>query len=352
MFSPSNVSSTRCSDNREMVINQTTIWKAIAYASVCVIGLMGNGLAVYLVIRYGNKKNPSDFYLINLAIADMLFLFTLPFIIVTALLRSWVFGRALCVLNLIFANVNRYAGTFTLVALSIDRYLAVCHPMASPRFRNLPCTVIIIISTWVLATLPMMPAFIFFAHETAAVGKSFCSKKCFVKWPEEYRERAATFYATYQVGIGFALPATLICIFYSLLAYRLRKSESHLEHVLGGDSHHHSHHKKITRLLIIVTGVFIFCWLPYCCMQIYVLVVTQHSSLVVNIFTFSVLLCYVNSMINPFLYTFTNKHFRINFAKICSNLCNKQPNISVHRITYHPVDQVKLTKTSSAPTFI
>lgn len=72
------------------------IFIMILYAIVCIIGLMGNTLVIYVVLRFSNMQTVTNMYILNLAIADECFLIGIPFLIATMNMGHWVFGRAMC----------------------------------------------------------------------------------------------------------------------------------------------------------------------------------------------------------------------------------------------------------------
>lgn len=72
------------------------IFFMILYAIVCIIGLMGNTLVIYVVLRFSNMQTVTNMYILNLAIADECFLIGIPFLIATMNMGHWVFGRAMC----------------------------------------------------------------------------------------------------------------------------------------------------------------------------------------------------------------------------------------------------------------
>ena len=78
---------------------------------------------------------------------------------------------------------------------------------------------------------------------------------------------------------------------------------------------------KVERLLVAVVAAFAVCWLP---MHLMLLVDSKiwNSKIVI---TFSQILAYSNSCLNPILYNFTSKRFRLNFKEIiCCALCVRQ----------------------------
>ncbi|NWZ96709.1 SSR4 protein, partial [Nesospiza acunhae] len=66
------------------------------YGLVCLLGLLGNALVIFVILRYAKMKTATNIYLLNLAIADELFMLSVPFVATAAALRRWPFGRALC----------------------------------------------------------------------------------------------------------------------------------------------------------------------------------------------------------------------------------------------------------------
>src|SRR5688572_24631188 len=66
------------------------------YGVICTAGLIGNCLVVYVVARYTRMKTVTNVYIMNLSVADGLFLIGLPMIMTTAILRYWVFGSVMC----------------------------------------------------------------------------------------------------------------------------------------------------------------------------------------------------------------------------------------------------------------
>ena len=44
------------------------------YTLICVAGLVGNGLVIFVVLRYTKMKTVTNMYILNLAVADLCFL--------------------------------------------------------------------------------------------------------------------------------------------------------------------------------------------------------------------------------------------------------------------------------------
>ena len=107
----------------------------VAYIATCIIGLTGNGLVIFIIGYYSQLRRKSyNYYIWNLAFADLLFTLTLPFFCFATYFRNWLFGDAVCKVAHVLRETNKFASVFTLAILSVDRYLASYHSIG--RWRD------------------------------------------------------------------------------------------------------------------------------------------------------------------------------------------------------------------------
>jgi somatostatin receptor 1 len=145
-------------NNRDIINNNTTISSVSIinrdnpityyfvpfYAILFLIGTFGNGLVLISIVRSSRLRTVTNTYLLNIAIADILLLLSIPFLIITILANGWIFGNVLCKMYYNFIHINQYVSSLLLAALSFDRYLAVCHPIRAIQFRTRTKCVVII----------------------------------------------------------------------------------------------------------------------------------------------------------------------------------------------------------------
>ena len=79
----------------------------VFYALVCIVGLCGNTLVIYVVLRYSKMQTVTYIYILMLAVADEIFLVGIPFLIVTSVQREWIFGTAMCKVYLTTTSINQ-----------------------------------------------------------------------------------------------------------------------------------------------------------------------------------------------------------------------------------------------------
>lgn len=115
--------------------------------------------AVLQFPRYTKMKTATNIYIFNLALADALATSTLPFQSVNYLMGTWPFGTILCKIVISIDYYNMFTSIFTLCTMSVDRYIAVCHPVKALDFRTPRNAKIVNVCNWILSSaigLPVM----------------------------------------------------------------------------------------------------------------------------------------------------------------------------------------------------
>lgn len=96
----------------------------ILYGIVFLVGLFGNSLVIYVVMRFSKMQTVTNMYILNLAIADEMFLIGLVFLITTFIYKYWMFGRLLCKIYMTITSINQFTSSLLLTVMSADRYIA------------------------------------------------------------------------------------------------------------------------------------------------------------------------------------------------------------------------------------
>ncbi|NWU73574.1 GPR25 protein, partial [Pterocles burchelli] len=104
----------------------TTVFIPILYSFIFLLGLLGNLFVIVLMARKSGSKRTVDTFVLNLAVADVIFVCTLPFWVVAgARGNRWPLGEGLCKLSSYAIAVNRCSSILFLTALSVERYLVI-----------------------------------------------------------------------------------------------------------------------------------------------------------------------------------------------------------------------------------
>nr|AAU26067.1 ORL1-like opioid receptor [Taricha granulosa] len=279
----------------------------IVYLIVCVLGLVGNCAVMFVIVRYTKMKTATNIYIFNLALADALVLVTLPFQGTDTFLGFWPFGNVLCKIAIAIDYYNMFTSTFTLTMMSVDRYIAICHPVKALDIRTPHKAKIINVCIWALASVIGVPVMVMGSAEMENN-----EVECLVQIPvpEDYWDPV---FGICVFVFSFVIPVFIITICYSLMIRRLKNVR-----VLSGSKEKDRNLRRITRLVLVVVAVFVICWTP---IQIFVLVqclgAKPDSEAKVVILHFCIALGYVNSSLNPILYAFLDENFKACFRKFC-----------------------------------
>lgn len=186
---------------------------------MCVVGLVGNTLVIHVIVNYTKNESVTNIYILNLAIADELFMLGLPFLAVQNALLSWPFGSLMCRVVMTVDAINQFTSIFCLTVMSVDRYLAVVHPIRSSWWRRPRVAKAISATVWAGSFVVVLPVVVF-----ADVLKD--DGNCSIVWPEP-AEVWKTSFIVYTCTMGFLCPLLVICLCYLLIVIKVHLHEAH-----------------------------------------------------------------------------------------------------------------------------
>ena len=298
----------------------------IIFSFMVLLGGIGNILVMVVVIKNKNQfKNTTNLFILNLAVADLLFLiFCVPFhaIIYTGL--GWPFGEFMCKFVHFVQYSSMVASILTLVAMSFDRYLAVGYPLRTKHMRTPKKALCVAICVWVLSVLIALPWLVFY---TVRIYSNLGPKEvtiCADDWGKASSSRPTYFLLLFI--LGYAIPLVTISILSTLMVrqlwivneYRCQGTRT-LESIKAK--------RKVTRLVIVIVVVFLVCWLPSHVIWLwtnYFSTSWHHTYGFYYMRIFAHVLSYANSAMNPVIYAFLSQNFRKGFQKAL--LCKYRDN--------------------------
>lgn len=269
------------------------------YSVVFVIGLIGNILVALVLMQYKRLRSMTSIYLLNLAISDLIFLFTLPFWIDYKVKDDWIFGDAMCKLLSGFYFMGLYSEIFFIVLLTIDRYLAIVHAVFALQARTVTFGIVTSIVTWVLAILASVPGLYF-----SKTQWEFTHYTCSLHFPPESFTKWKQFQALKLNILGLILPLLVMIVCYTgIIKILLRRPNEKKA--------------KAVRLIFVIMIIFFLFWTPY---NLSVFVSAFQDSL----FTYKCeqsrqldlaiqvteVIAYTHCCVNPVIYVFVGERFR------------------------------------------
>ena len=279
------------------------------YSLLFILGLSGNVLVVWVIVAGVRLRSMTDVCLLNLAIADLLLISSLPFLAHQAR-DHWSFGDAMCKVVLGTYHVGYYSGIFFITLMSIDRYLAIVHAMSPRKMRTRSFGVLAAVVTWVAGLLASFPEVGFL--QAQGDNKTMYCAPSYEKTSEDNSSNWWMVFGLLKMNIlGLAIPLVIMIFCYSQIVGTLLASQTSK--------------KQAIRLIAVVVSVFFCCWLPYnvTCffhalelMDIYTS--CNHSRHIRMVLQVTEVIAYSHSCINPMLYVFVGERFRRQLLKLIS----------------------------------
>ncbi|CAH2302911.1 P2Y purinoceptor 1-like [Pelobates cultripes] len=290
------------------------------YIIVFIIGLLGNGFGLWNLAVNWKKWTSLNVFVLNLGIADLLYVATLPFFVSYYLNKEqWVFGYSFCRLARCLFHVNMYASISFLTCISVQRYLGIVHPMKMMgRFQNLRPSFYISILIWIWVIIQIVPHL----HFTNALkNNTFCYDSTTNDFLSIY-----TPYSLIITFTGFLIPFIIIVICYIRVLSVLKKN-TNVDPNLK---------QRSIKLVFIVLTLFFLCFFPYYTFRNLNLLArvwqlqgtcTQTLRNVYVSYQVTRGLASLNSAINPLVYLVTNENFISKFRRIRRRAWHKFVNL-------------------------
>ncbi|RWS08219.1 growth hormone secretagogue receptor type 1-like protein [Dinothrombium tinctorium] len=313
-------------DDRE----DSRILTTIICLFVLILGLTGNVLVPYVVFYTKELRNSTNLFLINLSIADLLVLVVcMPTVLFELHSKPevWVLGEVMCKVVPFVEMTVAHGSILTMIAISFERYYAICKPLKAgykcTKFRAL----IIIVCVWTVSITTTTPVLII-AEQTEATyidgtRVNVCLTQASATWQKVY------FVTT--TAAFFWSPLCILIVIYVIIAKRLCLDDNRTANLV----HHHAEcvqmraRRQVVFMLAAVIACFFICLLPFRLLTIWLIFSTydQIKSIGMEAYYTLLYICrimlYLNSAINPILYNVISSKFRDAFV---SALRCKRPN--------------------------
>ncbi|CAH0560862.1 unnamed protein product [Brassicogethes aeneus] len=194
------------------------------YVIIFVLSVVGNCAVLLTLFKNKRMRTVTNVYLVNLAVSDLLLgVFCMPFTLVGQVLRTFIFGSIMCKLIPYFQAVSVSVAVWTLVAISLERYFAICRPLKSRRWQTQFHAVKMILIVWVVSLSWSSPILV--VSSLLAMKKGY---KCREHWPSKLGEQVFNIVLNIMMLL---IPLLIMCVAYSLIMSKLwRGLRREMEH--------------------------------------------------------------------------------------------------------------------------
>ncbi|XP_042325570.1 cholecystokinin receptor type A [Sceloporus undulatus] len=347
--------------------------RIVLYSLIFLLSVLGNTLVMIVLTRNKRMRTVTNIFLLSLAISDlMLCFFCMPFTLIPNLLKDFIFGSAFCKISSYFMGVSVSVSTFSLFAISLERYSAICKPLQSRVWQTKSHALKVIAATWCISFAIMTPYPVYSKLIPYTTFHNRTANKCRLLWPNNAIQQS---WYIFQLLILFLIPGIVMMIAYGLISLELyrgikfdvsqRKSSRERKTSTASSKYEDSDgcylqkskkkkvplqqlsanssitkterprsscsaanlraKKLVIRMLIVIVILFFICWTPIFSVNTWRAFDTVSANLLLSgaPISFIHLLSYTSACVNPIIYCFMNKRFRMGFLATFT-CCAKQ----------------------------
>ncbi|XP_066549262.1 5-hydroxytryptamine receptor 7-like [Amia ocellicauda] len=329
----------------EQILNYGNIEKVVIGGILTMLTLLtisGNLLVVISVCFVKKLRQPSNYLIVSLALADLsVALAVMPFVSVTDLIGGqWIFGQVFCNVFIAMDVMCCTASIMTLCVISIDRYLGITRPLTYPVRQNGKFMAKMIVSVWLLSASITLPPLFGWAQNVND------NKVCLIS--QDFG------YTIYSTAVAFYIPmSVMLFMYYRIYRAAKRSAAKHtitgfpraeendtIDSVTGALKQHKEseectnfsrllkndrknisifkREQKAATTLGIIVGAFTVCWLPFFLLSTArpFICGIECSCIPLWVERTFLWLGYANSLINPFIYAFFNRDLRTTYRNL------------------------------------
>uniref|UniRef100_A0A8C7YR18 Gastrin/cholecystokinin type B receptor n=1 Tax=Oryzias sinensis TaxID=183150 RepID=A0A8C7YR18_9TELE len=340
-------------------------FRILLYSLIFLLSVFGNLLII--VVLTLNKR-----------IDLMMAVFCMPFTLIPNILKDFIFGATMCKIVTYLMGVSVSISTFSLVAIAIERYSAICNPLQSRAWQTRSHAYRVIAATWVISLLIMVPYPFFSALKSFPKTNGTMGHMCRLDWPSQQAEQ--TWYVLLLFTLFF-VPGVVMITAYGLISRELyrgiqfelsqnKETTGQKNGMMGSNDDDDGCYiqvskkpsfavelptlsatssaiqakterarsntseaklqakRRVIRMLMVIVALFFVCWMPLYSVNTWKAFDDKSASKTLSgaPISFIHLLSYTSACVNPIIYCFMNTRFRkallSTFACCCRNrLC-------------------------------
>ena len=291
------------------------------------LGIIGSCLILLVLGSSDLKKKVFYKLLIALAVFDLLFILSY-----VSLLSYRVFScngqdNMFSKLTYPLLNISLTGSIYMTMAISLERYLGICHPMAGPRRSSFYIFPVLLVS--VIFNFPRFLEKTFdHVENTSPLNISMIVTEPFTHPHLSDSSRYKTAYYMWAATIFLSI-IPLLSLFYlnGSIIWKIYKSSVRLENF----SHNYNKDPKATNILLVTVGAFLACHTPRILYKL-LFYFDYNNNFWLNLTPISQLALVFNSAVNFFIYCLIGDNFKLNFYQLVK--CQGKNNTSVYKVDH------------------
>ncbi|XP_049866733.1 trissin receptor [Pectinophora gossypiella] len=198
------------------------------YTLVFCCCFFGNLLVILVVTLSRRLRSITNFFLANLAVADLCVgVFCVFQNLTIYLIPSWVFGDFLCKMYQFVHSLSYTASIFILVVICTERYFAIIHPITCKQILTSTRLRLVILGVWITSAAYSAPKFIWVETITNNLGDGHMETIC-IQHRMKYNSEI---FDMVNFGLLYVTPLCVMTVLYTRIAVGLWQSSHGLQHL-------------------------------------------------------------------------------------------------------------------------
>ncbi|XP_071796341.1 galanin receptor 2a-like [Asterias amurensis] len=322
--------------------------------------ILFNFIFLFVVFRVSEVRSDTTVYLIHLALADFIFMFSYVCFFMLPFLRSPVKANSSfthpmeCVLPNVFIITGHVSSIALVTMMSFERYLAICHPLKHLKIRGRGRTLKIIAFCWLIGFIWSVAV-----TPTIAILQTTC-----VRWPDDDAYQMFPIAITSCAFIGpwaydYSQAVLILPWFIAMFSngYMYARIIQALNKRRGANGGTETDRKAVqirnqaAKMLVINGVVFFICQSPYIFIILFVWIYRiAQIEIPIDVFLINggnwliYLPQFINTILNPVIYGVTNRQYRAAFVQAF----HMKASTTRHQRTLHPVHAISPTSNTAA----
>jgi platelet-activating factor receptor len=281
----------------------------IVYSIIFVLGVVSNGyvLWVFAHLYPAKKLNEIKIFMVNLTVADLLFLITLPLWITYYYHQgNWILPKFLCNVAGCFFFINTYCSVAFLGVITYNRFQAVTHPIKTAQATTRKRGIFLSLAIWV-ATVTAASYFLVLDETNSVPNNNGTGNitRCF----EHYEQGSVSVLVIHIfIVLGFFL------VFLIILSCNLVIIRTLLMQPVQQQRNAEVRRRALW-MVCTVLGVFVICFVPHHVVQLPWTLAelgyhTNFHQAINDAHQVTLCLLSTNCVLDPIIYCFLTKKFR------------------------------------------
>ena len=139
----------------------------------------------------------------------------------------WRFGEIFCYIKALLQEMTSYASVLTITAFTIERYVAICHPLMAHKFANLSRSVKTLIAIWIISLICALPyplhTELFYYIGAEHNNGTPIAESLICNMPKRYYSTMVYIFQ-FSTFLFFVFPLSLLAVLYLMIALSLRNA--------------------------------------------------------------------------------------------------------------------------------